>query len=266
MKRTMKKNFFLFMTLSLFVLTPYFTPLAHAVESTVPPKANWSFKGIFGVFKRDQLQRGFQVYKEACAICHGLDLLRYDKLMALGFTMDEIKAIAGEHDIPGPLDEEGEPTLIKATPADAFASPYPNDNAARAANNGSLPPDLSLMTKARVHGADYLRGILIGYEQAPDDFGLMDGMYYNPYFSGQQIAMPPPLVDNQVEYADGTKATVHQMSEDVTAFLAWAAEPELETRRNLGVKVMIFLSFFTILMYCLMRRTWRKIKGVKPKL
>lgn len=232
-------------------------------DVTTPPKAAWSFKGPFGVFKRDQLQRGFQAYKEVCAVCHGLDLVRYDKLAALGFSEEEIKAIAGAHDVPGPLNEDGEPTTIKATPGNAFANPYPNANAARAANNGSFPPDLSLMAKARAHGADYIRALLTGYEAAPDDFGLMDGMYYNRYFAGNQIAMPPPLADNQVDYSDGTLATVAQMSEDVSAFLAWTAEPELEERRNLGVKVMIFLSFFTILMYCLMRRTWRKIKNPK---
>tara|TARA_R110002095_G_scaffold91585_2_gene79977 strand:+ start:317 stop:1174 length:858 start_codon:yes stop_codon:yes gene_type:complete len=234
-----------------------------ASDVATPPKANWSFKGPFGVFKRDQLQRGFQVYKEVCAVCHGLDLVRYDKLAALGFSEEEIKAIAGEYEVPGPLNEDGEPTTIKATPGDAFANPYPNSNAARAANNGSFPPDLSLMSKARANGADYIRAILTGYEAAPDDFGLMDGMYYNRYFSGKQIAMSPPLADNQVDYSDGTPATIEHMSEDVSAFLAWAAEPELEIRRNLGVKVMIFLSFFTLLMYCLMRRTWRKIKYTK---
>ena len=260
----MKKNKFLFLALTLLtVMTLSSFKVDAADHPPVPPKADWGFKGAFGVFKRDQLQRGFQVYKEVCAVCHGLDLFRYDKLSALGLSEEEIKAIAGEYEVPGPLDEDGEPTFVKATPGDSFANPYPNDNAARAANNGALPPDLSLMVKARVHGADYLLGILTGYEEAPDDFGLMPGMYYNRYFSGQQIAMPPPLTDNQVDYADGTKATVQQMSEDVTAFLAWAAQPELETRRNLGVKVMIFLSFFTLLMYCLMRRTWRKIKAAK---
>ena len=264
MMKKMKKNPTLFIALSLIVgISSFISTAQGADHPPTPPKVDWSFKGAFGVFKRDQLQRGFQVYQEVCAVCHGLDLLRYDKLEALGFTEEEIKAIAGASEIPGPLNEDGEPTLVKATPGDSFANPYPNANAARAANNGAFPPDLSLMVKARVHGADYLRGLLVGYEEAPDDFGLMDGMYYNRYFTGQQIAMPPPLTDNQVEYADGTKATVHQMAEDVTAFLAWAAQPELETRRNLGVKVMIFLSFFTLLMYCLMRRTWRKIKMAK---
>lgn len=264
MIQTMRKNLILFVALGAFMgSSALMTKAQGADHPKEPPALNWSFKGHFGVFKRDQLQRGFQVYKEVCAVCHGLDLLRYDKLSALGFSKDEIKAIAGESEVAGPLSEDGEATMVKATPGDHFANPYPNKNAARAANNGAFPPDLSLMAKARVHGPDYLRAILIGYEEPPLDFSLMDGMYYNPYFSGKQIAMPPPLSDNQVEYSDGTVATVDQMAEDVTAFLSWAAEPELEERRNLGVKVMIFLSFFTILMYCLMRRTWRKIKHPK---
>lgn len=232
-----------------------------AEGTTKPPKINWTFKGTFGVFKRDQLQRGFQVYQEVCAVCHGLSLVRYDKLKDLGYSEEEIKAIAASKEIPGPLNDEGEPTTVKATPGDHFAKPFPNPKAARAANNGALPPDLSLIVKARVHGADYIHAILTGYAQAPENFALMPGMHYNKYFSGQQIAMAAPLAENQVTYGDGTKATVDQMAEDVTTFLAWAAEPELEIRRNLGIKVIFFLGFFTLLMYMLMRRTWKKIQG-----
>ncbi len=251
-----------FVIMGAFFLTTSFQEV-QAKETITPPKHKWDFKGPFGVFKREQLQRGFQVYKEVCSVCHGLNLLRYDKLAALGFSKAEIKAIAGDYAIPGPLNDDGEPTMVKATPGDYFAKPYPNKQAGRAANNGAFPPDLSLITKARVNGHDYLQALLTGYEHAPDDFGLMDGMYYNTYFSGQQIAMPPPLTDNQVEYVDGTKATVEQMSKDVVTFLAWAAEPEMEQRRNLGIKVIIFLLFFTFLMRTLMRRTWRKIKEKK---
>lgn len=254
-------------TLTLLFLSTFFLTVspngAIASETITPPKHKWDFKSPFGVFDRKQLQRGFQVYKEVCSVCHGLNLLRYDKLEALGFSDAEIKAIAGEYEVPGPLNEDGEPTRVKATPGDAFANPYPNKQAARAANNGAYPVDLSLITKARANGADYLQALLTGYEEAPDDFGLMGGMYYNAYFSGHQIAMPPPLTDNQVEYADGTKATVEQMSKDVVTFLSWASEPEMEQRRNLGVKVIIFLLFFTFLMRMLMRRTWRKIKEMQ---
>lgn len=232
-----------------------------ASDAKIPPKHNWSFRGPTGTFKRDQLQRGFQVYTEVCAACHGLDLVRYEKLKALGFTEAEIKAIAGQKEIPGPLNDEGEPTTVSATPADHFANPYPNKQAARAANNGAYPPDLSLMVKARKHGADYIYALLAGYESPPEGITLMPGMHYNSYFAGGQIAMPAPLTEGLVDYADGTQATVDQMSQDVTAFLAWAAEPESEFRRNLGIKVMIFLAFFVLLMYLMMVRVWRNVKG-----
>jgi ubiquinol-cytochrome c reductase cytochrome c1 subunit len=225
-----------------------------------PPQVHWSFKGPFGVFDRAQLQRGFQVYKEVCSACHALEHLRYGHLTGLGFTEAEVKAIAASFQVPGPLNDEGEPTLRKGEPGDFFAKPFANPEAARAANNGSYPPDQSLIVKARHGGADYVRAILIGYEEAPANFHLMPGMNYNRYFEGKQIAMLAPLIPNRVTYSDGTEATVIQMAEDVTAFLAWAAEPEMEYRRQLGIKVIIFLGFFTILMFCLMRRTWAKIK------
>ena len=235
--------------------------MANAADVIKPPKHEWTFTGATGTFDRAALQRGFQVYNEVCAACHGLDLVRYEKLEALGFSEAEIKAIAGQKEIAGPLNDDGESTLVKATPADAFANPYPNKKAARAANNGAYPPDLSLIVKSRLHGADYLHALLTGYTDPPAGFELMPGMYYNTYFSGNQIAMPAPLMEDQVEYADGTKATVEQMSRDVTEFLAWAAEPESEFRRNLGIKVLLFLLFFTILMNALMRRVWRQIKA-----
>ena len=240
---------------------PFSLPVHGAGDVKLPPKHDWSFSGPTGTFKRDQLQRGFQVYSEVCSACHGLELIRYEKLQALGFTPEEIKAIAGQKEIPGPLNDDGEPTVVKATPADHFAKPYPNKQAARAANNGAYPPDMSLIVKARMHGADYIHALLTGYKTPPEGFEVMPGMYYNTYFAGNQIAMPPPLADGQVEYSDGTKATIDQMSEDITAFLAWTSEPELEQRRNLGIKVLIYLAFFTFLMASLMRRVWKKIKA-----
>jgi ubiquinol-cytochrome c reductase cytochrome c1 subunit len=144
-------------------------------------------------------------------------------------------------------------------PFDKLVNPYANDNAARAANNGALPPDLSLMTKARKGGADYLHALLIGFKDAPEDFKLQEGMSYNTYFPGNQIAMAAPIDDEAVEYADGTKATKDQISRDVTAFLAWAAEPELEERKRLGIKVMIFLIVFTAMLYAVKRRVWAKL-------
>jgi len=255
----MQKNFLSLISLVLISIL-FSSQIKATVPSPKPAKVDWSFRGPFGTFDRAELQRGFQVYKEVCSVCHGLNLLRYDKLTALGFSTEEIKAIAGADEVPGPLNEDGESTTKKADPGDHFAKPYTNEKIARAANSGALPPDLSLITKARLYGADYVYAILVGYSQVPDEFNLMPGMYYNIYFDGQQIAMPAPLTPSQVIYSDGTKATVRQMAHDVTAFLAWAAEPELEYRRQLGIKVMIYLFFFTLIMYCLMRQTWKKIK------
>jgi Cytochrome c1 len=226
----------------------------------LPPQNTWSFSGPFGAFDRAALQRGFQVYKEVCAGCHSVKHLRYEKLQALGFSKAEIKAIAASAEVPGPLNDDGEPTTKPAEPADYFARPYPNEKAARAANNGAYPVDLSLITKARKYGADYVVALLTGFAQAPKNFHLMPGMYYNPYFEGHQIAMAPPLAEGLVTYSDGTPATVEQMAHDVVTFLAWVSEPELEERKRLGIKVLIFLSFFTLLLFILMRRTWRGIK------
>lgn len=218
------------------------------------PKVKWSFEGPLGTFDRAALQRGFQVYKEVCSVCHALEHLRYEKLGALGFSKDEVKAIAAAYEVPGPLNDEGEPTTRKADPGDFFARPYKNDKQARSANNGALPVDQSLIVKARVGGPNYVYGLLTGYTELPNGFQLMKGMHYNKYFAGHQIAMPAPLRDGQVTYSDGTQATVDQMSRDVTTFLAWAAEPEMEYRKEMGVKVLIFLSIFTLMLIGLLRR------------
>lgn len=228
-------------------------------EGVIPPKREWSFKNLFGTFDRAKLQRGFQVYSEVCSVCHGLELVRYGKLSALGYSEAEIKAIAGKHEVAGPLNDEGEPTKRKAEPRDHFVNPYANPNAARAANNGALPPDLSLIVKARPHGPDYVYALLTGFAEAPGNFSLMPGMHYNAYFPGHQIAMAAPLTDNQVTYGDGTKATIQQMAEDVVTFLSWAAEPELERRKQLGLKVLMYLAFFTTLMFFMMRKAWRRV-------
>lgn len=231
-----------------------------AGEVEKPPKDDWTFKEIFGSYDRGELQRGFQVYKEVCAACHGLNLVRYGKLTALGFTEAQIKVIAQADDVPGPQDDEGMPTERPAELSDHFKEPYPNENAARAANNGSLPPDLSLLTKSRKYGVDYMKALLLGYEECPADFDLSEGMYYNIYFSGHQIGMPAPLTPNMVEYSDGTPASIEQMAHDVSVFLAWAAEPELEERKQMGVKVLLFLLIFGMLMFFVNRRTWQDVK------
>ena len=222
-----------------------------------PPARDWSFDGMFGTFDRGAVQRGFQVYQEVCAACHSLKLVAYRNLSGIGLSEDQIKAIAAEVEVTDGPNDEGEMFQRPAKPSDRFVKPFANDNAARAANNGALPPDLSLMVKARKGGADYLHALLTGYkEEPPAGIKLSEGMNYNLYFPGNQIAMAPPVADDAVEYADGTKATADQIATDVATFLAWAAEPELEERKRLGIKVLLFLIVLTAMMYALKRQIW----------
>ena len=246
--------------------------LAQADTGTLPPKkVEWSFKGLNGTFSKEALQRGFQVYKEVCSSCHGLYHLRYGNLAGkgktideirssnLGLTMDEVKTIAAEYKVAD-LDDDGQPIERKALPSDYFVRPYKNEKEARAANNGAYPPDQSLIVKARPGGADYIYSLLTGYEDAPVGVEVGQGRYYNPYFPGGQLSMAPPLTsEGQVTYADGTKATVEQMAKDVTTFLSWAAEPEMEERKQMGVKVLFYLLILTALLYFAKRKVWADV-------
>ena len=243
------------------ILTISFTFNIHAAESNKEPmpKHEWSFNGITGTFDRAALQRGFKVYREVCAGCHSMKLLYYRDLLDIGFSEEEVKSIAAEYTVLDGPNDEGEMFDRPGLPSDHFPLPYPNENAARVANNGALPPDLSLTTKAHSTGVDYIAAVLTGYVDAPAGFNLGDGMYYNTYYSGNQIAMPSPLAEDAVEFADGTKATVKQMALDVSTFLAWAAEPEMEERKRLGIKVMIFLIVLTALLFALKRKIWADI-------
>ncbi|PZN93937.1 MAG: cytochrome c1 [Alphaproteobacteria bacterium] len=218
--------------------------------------------GVLGTFDRKQLQRGFQVYKEICSACHSINRIAFRDLAALGFSEPEVKAIAAQYEVASIDDKTGEPATRTATPADKFPLNYPNEIAARAAQNGAYPPDLSLMTKAREDGVNYVHSLLTGYADAPANWTVPDGLYYNPYFKSLNIAMPPPLAaDDQITYADGTKATREQMSKDVTAFLTWTAEPKLEARKETGVAAIIFLLILTGLGYLSYRKVWADIKG-----
>ncbi len=219
----------------------------------------WSFDGVFGRFDKAALQRGFQVYQEVCAGCHGVKYIAFRNLTELGLSEDQAKAIAAEYEVEDGPDDEGEMFTRPAILSDILPSPFANDNAARASNNGALPPDLSLIAKARTGGPDYLHALLIGYEDAPDDVTLNEGMSYNAYFRGNQIAMPEPLAEDSVEYTDGTPATIEQMSLDVVHFLMWAAEPKLEARKRMGLKVMLFLVVLTALFYASKRKVWSNI-------
>lgn len=224
------------------------------------PDRKFSFDGVFGTYDRASAQRGFQVYKEVCSACHSMRLVSYRNLRELGLTEAQVAGIASQFQIVDGPNDEGQMFERAGRPADRFRKPFANDAAARAANNGALPPDLSVMTKARAGGADYLFALLVGYEDPPPGVTLMDGMHFNRYFPGNQIAMGAPLNPDQVEYADGTSATVEQMAHDVSTFLQWAAEPELEQRRALGVKIIIFLTILAGLTYAVKRKIWADVE------
>ena len=245
-----------------FALSIIFVSLTvYAAESSVPLKrVIWPFDGIFGTFDRESAQRGYQVYKEVCASCHSLSKVSYRNLAAIGITEPEIKVIAKQYTVIDGPNDQGEMFERPALPSDRFVSPYANEAAARAANNGAYPTDLSLIVKARPDGANYLYSLLTGYAEPPAGFKLMDGLHYNKYFPGHQIAMPAPLTDGMVTYASGINSTVDQMSRDLVIFLQWAAEPEMEHRKSMGLRVMIYLTIFTALFYVAKNRVWSRIK------
>ena len=229
-------------------------------------KEEWSFNGFFGKFDQAQLKRGFQVYKDVCSACHSMKLVSYRNLTQIGFSEDEVKEIAASVQVTDGPNEAGEMFERAGKPSDAFKSPFPNDQAARAANNGALPPDMSLLARSRAgkgftgyEGADYIHAILTGYKDAPADFKLGDGMNYNEFFRGKQIAMPQPLSDGAVTFADGAPNTLEDESRDVAAFLTWAGEPNLEARHLTGLKAVLFLVVFTLLFYAAKRKVWSRI-------
>ncbi|MFN2099178.1 cytochrome c1 [Altererythrobacter sp. MF3-039] len=246
------------------------TPPEYAFKKG-PRDVSFAHDGPFGKFDRPQLQRGMQVYKEVCAACHGLKYVAFRDLEKIGYTEGQVKALAAEFQVPGIDPNTGEAALRPGLPTDYFPSPYPNDVAAAAANNNAIPPDLSLMTKARANGTAYVYSLLVGYQEpsaellaAAPDAAPGPGLYHNPYFPNLNLAMAPPLtVDGQVTYAEGNpEATIEQMSKDVAAFLAWTAEPTLEKRRQTGWPVLGFLLFATILAYLSKKQIW---SAVKPK-
>jgi ubiquinol-cytochrome c reductase cytochrome c1 subunit len=232
---------------------------AMAQETPALPKQNWSFSGPLGTFDRAAAQRGFQVYKEVCSNCHSLKEGYYRNLTGIGLTPEQVAAIAASVTVPT-IGDDGQPAERPARPADHFRSPFPNENAARAANNGALPPDLSVITKAREGGADYVNGILTGYSDPPPNMKMADGMNYNKYFPSNQIAMPQPLHDGQVTYADGSPNTVADEARDVVTFLAYMSEPETEQRKRIGVRMVLFLIVLTGLVYAVKRRVWANVE------
>ena len=223
------------------------------------PNHDWSFEGVTGTFDRAALQRGFKVYREVCAGCHSMRLLYYRDLIDIGFSEEEVKAISSDYTVIDGPNDEGEMFERPAKPSDRFVGPFANDQEARASNNGSYPPDLSVITKARVNGVNHIYNLLIGYTDPPDNFEIGEGMYFNQWIKGNQIAMAPPLDDGYVDYDDGTENTLSQLSEDVVTFLAWSAEPELEARKNMGIKVILFFIIFGIIVYLAKQKLWRDV-------
>ena len=253
---------------------------ADAVFHVEAREVHFQHDGMFGTWDLAQLQRGYKVYKEVCSACHSLELVAFRDLADLGYSEGQIKAEAATWQVPGVDPTTGEPTTVPGTPTDYFPSPYANEVAASAANGGKVPPDLSLITKARHHGTAYVHSLLTGYrdpatfslsngerlmEEFPD-FDSPPGTYFNPYFAALNIGMTPPLVaDGQVTYDDGTNATIEQMSTDVAAFLTWTAEPTLVKRKQTGWPVLGFLLFATVLAWFAKKQVWSNAKPVKRK-
>ena len=226
-------------------------------------KTDWSFKGLFGKFDRGALQRGYQVYTEVCSSCHSMKYLSYRNLAEKGgpeFTEAEAKAIAASFEVKDGPNADGEMFTRPGKLSDKFVMPYENVKAAQAANGGAYPPDMSVLVKSRGGVVDYIYSLLQGYDDPPMGISLDDGVYYNKYMYGNKIKMANQLSDGLVEYADGTNASVEQMSKDVTTFLMWAAEPHLESRHKMGFKAIIYLIILTILVYFSMKRIWSGIK------
>jgi cytochrome c1 len=225
-------------------------------------RQNWSFTPPFGSYDNAQLQRGFQVYQDVCAQCHSMGLLSYRNLGEPGgpeFSPKAVEALASQVQITDGPNDKGETFQRPGRPSDRFRSPFANEQQARAANNGALPPDLSVMAKARPGGPDYIYALLTGYREAPEGFELAQGMHYNAAFPGHQIAMPPVLSDGAVAYTDGTERMLHNYARDVAAYLMWAAEPKLEERHKIGARVMIFLFVFAVIVFLAKRRVWARL-------
>ena len=254
MRKRLMREILLAAALALLLAAP--AAPAAAAGAAKPPEQAWSFDGVFGTFDRASLRRGLIVYRQVCANCHSLSLVAYRHLAGADFSADEIKAIAATVEVTDGPNDQGEMFQRPGRPADKFKAPFANENAARAANNGAYPPDLSLMIKARKGGANYVHALLSGYKDPPAGVQLADGMSFNAYFPGQQIAMGAPLAEGSVDYPDGTKASIEQMARDVVTFLAWTAEPEMEARKRLGLKVLLFLLVLTGMLYALKRMIW----------
>lgn len=232
-----------------------------ADEALHSPNYNWKHTLPWQSFDHASIRRGYLVYKQICATCHSLDRIAFRHLVGVSHTEEEVKELAAEFEVQDGPNEEGEMFGRPGKLTDRFPRPYPNDEAARYSNNGSLPPDLSLIIKARHGGENYVFSLLTGYREPPHGIQLRSGLYYNPYFAGGSIGMAPPLaVDGMVEYDDGTEATISQMAKDVTTFLCWAAEPEHDERHKMGLKAIFVLGLLSVSAFYLKKFKWSTLK------
>ncbi|XP_034021874.1 cytochrome c1, heme protein, mitochondrial isoform X1 [Thalassophryne amazonica] len=227
------------------------------------PSYPWSHGGLVSSLDHASIRRGYQVYKQVCAACHSLEFVTYRNLVGVAYSEDEVKAMAEESEVLDGPDDKGEMFMRPGKLSDHFAKPYPNPEAARYANNGALPPDLSYILNARHGGEDYVFSLLTGYCEPPAGVTVREGLYYNPYFPGQAIAMAPPIYNEVLEYDDGTPATMSQVAKDVCTFLRWAAEPEHDTRKRMGLKVMLGAAILIPLIYQMKRNRWATVKTRK---
>lgn len=258
----MRKAFFIMAFFFVAACDIPLVPIVYAASDKHAPELpdyEWTFEGMFGTYDRAALQRGLKVYQNVCAACHSLDRVYFRNLHALGYSDNQIKALASQYTVNDGPNDDGEMFERPGKPSDRFPGPYPNKQAAKAANNGAYPPDMSLLVKARPGGADYIRALITGYEEPPAGVELLEGQYWNEYMAGHVIAMPPQLSDDMVPYEDETPQTAEQYAADVSHFLAWAAEPEMEERKQTGIKVLIFLLVFAGLMYAYKRKIWANV-------
>ncbi len=233
---------------------------AMAAGSADVKERDWSFDGPFGYYDKASLQRGFQVYREVCSGCHGLDYIAFRNLSALGYNTAEIKAIAAEYDVVDGPNAEGEMFERAGIPADRIPNPFANENAARANNGGAYPPDLSLVVKARPDGANYVYSLLVGYQEAPAQLVMPDGMFYNITYGGNLIAMAQPLHGDDITLAAGGDTSIEALAADITTFLAWTSEPNMEVRKRTGIAVLVFLLVMCFVSYGSMRYAWADVK------
>ncbi|XP_032037083.1 cytochrome c1, heme protein, mitochondrial, partial [Aythya fuligula] len=228
-----------------------------------PPSFPWSHGGLLAALDHGSVRRGYQVYKQVCSACHSMEYLAFRNLIGVTHTEEEAKALAEEVEVLDGPDENGEMFTRPGKISDYFPKPYPNPEAARAANNGALPPDLSYIVNARHGGEDYVFSLLTGYCDPPAGVSVREGLHYNPYFPGQAIGMAPPIYNEILEFDDGTPATMSQIAKDVCTFLRWAAEPEHDHRKRMGLKMLMISSLLISLTYYLKRHKWSVLKSRK---